>query len=691
MSVRRLYGDTETFGQLSLKTHGTHKYAQHAEIMLYPYALDDGDPQLWDLTTGAPMPADLLDAHQDPETLFVFFNSWFDRTLMEETDFALMYPVPPIERWRCVMAQALAHSLPGSLEKLGEVFGLPEDQRKSKGGKALIKLFCSPRPKNMKLRRATRETHPEEWERFKEYARLDIVSMRALYGKLPTWNYTGRELDLWHLDQRINSRGFQVDLDLAHAAIRASDRAKVVLAERTRELTGGEVEAATQRDKLLEYILASHGVELPDMKADTLERRIDDPELPEAVKELLRVRLSSSKTTATKYKRFIQCTSADGRMRGTHQFCGASRTGRFAHRLVQPGNFMRPDMEPADIEAGIQHMKDDAEDLLYEDVMRLCGNAVRGVIVAPPGKKIVAADLSNIEGRGLAWLAGESWKLDAFRKYDTFKLDADGKRIPDGKGDFLREGYDLYVLAYARAFGIHPSQVTKEQRQIGKVLELALGYQGGVGAFLTMAATYGLDIAAMALAAWSSIPEAVREEARGFLHWLYRKEEKKHVNRTKRGMAEVESLAVFQEACVKARFGLTEDEFIVCDSLKRLWRAAHPAISHKDTGLWSSLRGAMANAIRNPGKVYEAGAHLRVDKFKAWLRVRLPSGRYLSYPSPKVNDSGEISYMGVNQYSRKWCRIRTYGGKGVEQSCQAVARDVMTHNMPEIEAHRFAA
>lgn len=710
--TRLLYGDLETFSTEPIKS-GTAKYAEPAEVMLHPYAIDDEPVRDWDRTTGEPMPADLADAYADPETLFVFHNSWFDRTVMEISEYGLIYQIPPIPRWRCTMAQALAHSLPGKLETLGAVFGLDEDKRKTKDGKALIQLFCKPRPAKQKLRRATRESHPEEWARFVEYARQDVETMRVIHRKLPTWNYGGstvapngepwmdagrRELELWFLDQKINSRGFQVDLDLAHAAIRASDRAKDGLAEDTQRMTGynaetGEgVEAATQRDKLLKYILEAHGVDLPDMKADTLERRIDDPELPEAVKDLLRVRLSSSKTTATKYKRFVQCTSSDGRMRGTMQFAGASRTARFAHRLVQPGNFMRPDMKAADVEFGIQCMKDDAEDLLYDDVMRLCGNAVRGTIIAPKGKKLVVADLSNIEGRDAAWLAGETWKLQAFRDFDTFVLDGGGgNKIPDGKGDFLRKGHDLYKLSYARSFQIDPTDVVGWMRQIGKVLELALQFQGGVGAFLTMAATYGLDIAAMTIAAWDSIPDEIKAEARGFLRWLYDKELKKHLKRMQKGVDETISLTLLEEDRIKVRFGLTEDQFVACDSLKRLWRGNHPGMADRDTGMWNLIRNAMANAIRNPGKVFQAGAHLKVDKFKAWLRVQLPSGRYLSYPSPQLSKDGQISYMGVNQYNRKWQRIRTYGGKAFENVVQGVARDVMTHNMPAIESWLAAA
>lgn len=368
---RLLFGDVETFSDVPIK-NGTNRYSERAELMLYGYALDDGPEQVWDRTTGEPIPQDLADAHEDPDTLFLYHNSRFDRTVMGLTDFAMLHTVPPRERWRCMMAQALAHSLPGKLETLGEVFGLSEDEKKMKDGKALIQLFCKPRPKNMKLRRATRETHPEEWSRFVEYTRRDVGSMRTIYRKLPNWNYGGqsevsqRETRLWFLDQRSNDRGFAVDLELAHGCMRAAGSAQLQLAEQTQDLTSGEVQAATQRDKLLEFVLRVHGIHLPDMKADTLERRLDDPELPTVVKELLRVRLSSSKTTATKYARLVQCTSSDGRLRGTTQYCGAGRTGRWSGRMFQPQNLKSRGLPPKDeIDAFIDAVKGGYEGLLW--------------------------------------------------------------------------------------------------------------------------------------------------------------------------------------------------------------------------------------------------------------------------------------------------------------------------------------
>lgn len=272
-------------------------------------------------------------------------------------------------------------------------------------------------------------------------------------------------------------------------------------------------------------------------------------------------------------------------------------------------------------------------------VMELASNALRGMIVAPPGRKLVVSDLSNIEGRILPWLAGEEWKLTAFREFDA------------------GTGIDLYLLAYARAFGIPVGSVTEAQRQIGKVMELSMGYEGGVGAFVTMAATYNLDLVELAAAVLASdIPRHVRMQANSFWGWA-------SLNRK--------------------TLGLDQNIFIACDILKRLWREAHPAI----TAYWPAVKSAATAAILNPNETFPAG-RLAYRREGAWLLGILPSGRYLCYPSPKAEMHGndyQLSYMGMNQYSRKWQRLKTYGGKSVEQGDQGTARDVMAEAMPKAE------
>ena len=633
--MKTLYLDIESYCEVPIN-NGTYAYAEAAEVMLLAWAIDDGPVDVWDATLDPFMPEPLEQALAGPDTLVCAHNSSFDRTVLRH---ALGVDIS-LTRWRDTMVKALAHSLPGALGTLCEILGVPTDKAKDKAGRQLVLLFCKPRPEASKIRRATRETHPAEWARFVEYARLDVDAMREIDRKLPAWNYEGAELALWHLDQQINDRGMLVDLDLAKAAIAAVKEAQDGFAERTQDLTLGLVGSSTQRDVLLKHLLEAYGVALPDLQQSTIERRVQDPNLPAELRELLAIRLQASATSTSKYQSLMRGVSRDGRLRGTLQFDGASRTGRWAGRLFQPQNLPRPTMRHGEIEAGIEALKAGCTDIVFPDVMALTSNAIRGCIIAPPGRKLVAADLSNIEGRKLAWLAGERWKLDAFRAFDA------------------GAGPDLYKLAYAKSFGIDPDDVDRDQRQVGKVQELALGYEGGVGAFVTFAAVYGIDLEAMADAAVDVIDEAILNEARSALAWTKLQK--------------------------RPRFGLSDRAWLVCDSFKRAWRNAHPAI----VAFWADLENAAIFAIRNPGKPVTV-QRLRLQRDGSWLRIRLPSGRCLCYPGARVEEDGKVSYMGVDQYTRKWQRLRTYGGKLAENITQAASRDVIGDAMPEIEAHAY--
>lgn len=646
-----LWGDLETYSETPIKD-GTYRYCESCEVMLFAYAFDDGPVSVWDVTTGAPMPKDLAQNLYNPAIVKVFHNAIFDRNALRLGNLRIDIPV---EQWQCTMAQAYAHSLPGALGALCEALGVHQDFHKHKEGKALVQLLCKPRPKNHNIRRATRLTHPIEWQRFIDYAGQDIEAMRACRKLMPTTNYTGRELALWHLDQKINDRGMLIDVDLAQRAIEATDAAQKDLGARTREATAGDVASTTQGAALLAHILSIYGVELPDMQKATLERRIDDPDLPEPVRELLRIRLQASSTSTAKFKTLAKGTSRDGRIRGTAQYCGASRTARWAHRLFQPGNLPRISLEADEMERRVAAIRSGCVELIYEYPMKVLSSTIRGAIIAPPGKKLVIADLANIEGRGLAWLAGEEWKLQAFRDYD------------EGNGP------DLYKLAYAKAFDIDASAITKSQRTVGKTMELMLGYAGGVGAFLTGAASVGIDLEAMADAALPTIPDHIRKEAESFLEWLY-------------GQIKTKGKTVDEilDAQLEKRYGLSERVFVCCDSLKRLWREAHP----KTVALWYAVESACRDAINNPGVVFRV-RDLAIRRNGAWLRVRLPSGRMLHYPSPQCADNGELSYMGVDQYTRKWTRIKTYSGRLVENCVQAFSRDFLREGLFTAEAEDY--
>ncbi len=353
-----LYLDSETFSPTPIK-HGLHRYAEKVEVMLVAYAFDDEPAQCWDRTAGI-CPARLWNAVKDPSVQVVIHNSPFDRRVLAQ---------PPmgwdidLSRVFDTMACALSHSLPGSLDTLCGILGVPSELAKLKTGRQLIQLFCKP---NSKGERNTRETHPQKWLEFIDYAKGDIPSMREVYKRLPKWNYPTIERHVFALDQRINERGVAVDVELAQAAVRAVDLAQAGLGARARKLTNDAVKSARQRDAMLAHILEAYGITLPDMRADTLERRIADPDLPEALRDLLGVRLQATTTSTAKYQALLNGVSSDGRLRGTLQYCGAARTGRWSGRLMQLQNLPRPTLPQEEIDRAIDALKLDCADLIYD-------------------------------------------------------------------------------------------------------------------------------------------------------------------------------------------------------------------------------------------------------------------------------------------------------------------------------------
>lgn len=599
------YLDTETFNECPIK-HGTYKYVETVELMIVSWAVDDAPVSVWDATLHPKMPAEIVDNLYDERILKVAFNVPFDRGVLEHATGITI----PIEQWHDVAVQARMHALAGGLAKLCEIYQVPEWFTKQATGKQLIQLFCKPRPKNCKERRATRHTHPKQWADFVKYAGNDVESMRYLHKRIPTWNYPDNpfEHELWALDDKINGRGFAVDIPLAQGAVEAVQRAKKINATKTSEMTDGAVAACTQRDKLLAHILAEYGVKLPDMKADTVRRRIEDERLPDSVRELLALRLDAASTGDSKYRALLRSVSSDGRLRGTTLLAGARRTGRWAGRHFQPHNLIKiPKWVKPIYDEAVEAVTAGVVDLLYDDPLKLIPKLARACVIAPPQKRLDISDLANIEGRVLAWLAGEEWKLKAFCDFDA------------GKGE------DLYVLGYSRAFhtpieDIHEDMAAGgRMRDTGKTQELALGYGGAVGAFTAMAEKYGLSF---------------------------------------------------------------EEDFII-KSVKA-WRKANAKI----VKFWYALEKKMKLAIAHPGKVYVC-RKLSIRRDKAWLRIKLPSGRYLCYPSPRVDGEG-ISCMGVDPYSRKWSRIYIWGGGTAGCVTQAVARDIIGIRMLAVEKEGYA-
>lgn len=675
MDFEYLFLDLETFSEADLKKVGSYAYAEHpsTEILLAIYAIDDGPVVCWDCTCGSPMPDELRKAlrHVRRHKAKIVGQNFlmFDRLVIRNCWDMELDPRDILD----TMVMAFRHSLPGSLAGLCEVLQIDETLAKDKSGKALIQRFSKPTPKNYKVRRYNRTTHPEEWASFIKYGISDITSMREVFHAMPDWGNIEFENTVLAIDQRINDRGFFVDTALANAAIDAVKQHKIELQEEANAKWGAGLTGAAFLPTLRELAPAH---EILNAQKSTLNDLLADDDLPDDARTIIEMRLGASSTASTKYNPLLLGLSGDGRRRGCLQYGGASRTLRFAGKGFQPQNLARGYFSGEELETGIKMLLKGRAHWAY-DVAKLTASTVRSCIIPEPGKQLVVADYSNVEGRGLAWLAGEETALETFRS-----------------------GLDIYCVTAGKMFGMEPDYIKKNRkdlRQIGKTCELALGYSGGVGAFVNMAKVTGLDLQGMAEMMKGTFPDHIWAGAKkGYEYARIQEKNKKGFGGQK---------------AERPSYDLPKNVWLTCDSIKRMWRESHPATIR----FWRELEdGAMA-AIKNPGKAYWAGAEVREDGRKAikitrtrgkdgspgwWLKLEMPSGRILSYPGIGISvekhtdeDSADerveyrerIRYMGVNQTTRQWGKQYTYSGKLCENICQAFCRDLLANALITVE------
>lgn len=692
MNFEYLFLDTETFSAAELKKVGSYAYAEHSstEILICSYALDEGPACVWDATDGSRMPEELRKALrqvQRHKAKLVMQNGLlFDRLVMKHCWDIEIDPRDILD----TMVLAFRHSLPGSLAAQCEVLQVAEELAKDKRGKALIQRFCKPTPKNYKVRRYSKETHPAEWGEFIAYAKSDITAMREVFYELPTWGNIEFENTVLAVDQRINDRGFFVDTALANAAIDAVKQHKIELQQEANEKYGAGLTGAAFLPTL-RGLAPAH--EILNAQKSTLNDLLADDELPDDARAIVEMRLGASSTASTKYNPLLLGLSADGRRRGCLQYGGAKRTLRWAGRGFQPQNLARGHFAGEELDHGIELLLKGRAHWLY-DVSKLTASTVRGCIIPTAGNKLVVADYSNVEGRGLAWLAGEETALATFLA-----------------------GLDIYCVTAGKMFGLDPDhikQMRKDLRQIGKACELGLGYGGGVAAFLTFAKNLGLNLYDMAEVMKGTFPDHIWAAARrGYEYARIQEKNKRGFNGQKPD---------------RPSYDLPKNVWLTCDSIKRMWRESHPATCQ----FWSDLEAAAMNAIKDPGVSYWAGAAVRENGDRAikitrtftkekgervpgwWLKVELPSGRILSYPGigisvekqiPDLDDVEDedsydksyremsqatyrerIRYMGENQTTRQWGKQYTYGGKLAENITQALCRDLLAVALVRVDA-----
>jgi DNA polymerase len=493
------------------------------------------------------------------------------------------------------------------------------------------------------------ERVPDKYLQLWSYCIDDVKAERDLDKNLP--EVSAQEWEYYAMDQRLNDRGVLVDLTtVAHFQF-LIDQYKEELAAFCLKQTGFK---PTQREEIANWVRSNGWPKLTDLQADTVKGLVKDPAVPEKVKVILRLYSTYGMKAVSKYNTLVSAACKDGRLRGMFSFYGAATTGRWSSKIVQLQNLFRPVIE--DCDAAIDAVVERDINLirwLFEDVdpMKVFASCIRGMLHASPGNKIVGIDYSGIESRFGAWLFDENWKIKVFRDYDTI-IGYDGKKP-------IRKGYDNYVMTWAELFRMDPKDVTKNQRQQAKPIELALLYEGGVGAFVTFAGNYGVDLNLMADSVWGSLEPWALDSA----EWMWEK---------------------FGKAS-----DLPKRTYLACDAIKHMWRAKHP----KTTEGWKCLKNAAIMAVENPGKVF--GLPNKKVMFSVrdrWLVVLLPSGRKLRYFEPRVTGTDRdkvLSYLGVDTETRRWMRTSTYGGKWCENICQGGSSDFIRFGMWNLEKEGY--
>lgn len=613
---RTLHIDFETRSTIDLRKAGIDVYAEHpsTDAWCMGYAFDDKPAEIW--KRGDPLPIELAMHVASGGKVFAH-NAVFELLIWNQV-MGPKHHWPELrpEQTHCTAAMAAAMALPRSLDEVAWALGLSE-KKDAEGHKVMLRL-CRPR-KLLADGTPLWWDDPKKFEVLYAYCKQDIEVERAVERRLRPLSAGEREI--WLLDYKINRRGVQVDLPLCRAAKRVMDQQYMVLDDQIEAITQGAVTSANQRDKMVAW-LNSHGLAVTSLTKGDVSDLLDTTTLDRRVRQVLENRQLASKTSTAKVDALLTRVNTDGRMRDNHLFCGAS-TGRWSGRGFQPQNLPRPVyLDDDDGEKAVRKIETAVKSVMTGDLdsvamawgnpMQLLSDLVRPMVTAAPGKKLYAIDFSNIEGRLLAYMAGEQWKVDAFRDFDA------------GVGD------DLYKLAYAKSFGVPISAVGKPERTIGKVQELACGYQGGKGAFAKMGANYGLQL-----------PEdRVDEIVQAWRH---------------------------------AHPAVTK-------FWKDLELSAFQAVANAGTQVPVGPGGKVKMLRQNGWLLIQLPS-------KRVLYYAAPAIRPVE---TKFGVKDAVTFMGINSVTRSWERQQAYGGRWAENCVQAAASCLLRHAMKTLEAAGYS-
>lgn len=613
--------DFETRSPLDLKSSGLYLYARHPEtdVWCMSHVFGDGPIRSWAVGENEDM-ADVLNHVRDGGEV-VAHNAGFELAIWNQ----IMRPRhgwPELKPGQvtCTMAACYAMSLPGSLESAAAALGL--DVRKDVAGRALMLKMCRPKPNGGWW------DDPDMLRALRAYCNKDVAVERAIFNRVRPLSQ--KERGVWALSYTINQRGVPFEKASVAAAIKIVETQIGVYDREMARITNGRVATSTRIGKLKEWA-ADHGV-VPGSLAKAELAELLEKELPARVREALEIRQKAGLASVAKLYSIVETGAPTGdalRVRNTIEYHAAG-TGRFGGRGIQPHNFPRDLPEdPAEVEAIMRLVRAGRAgtiDLVYGPPIRVVSNCLRGFIHAERGNFLAGGDFSGVEMRGLAWLAGEEWKLRACREFDA------------GRGP------DMYKLIYSHTFGTPVESVGRPQRQIGKVEDLAFGYQGGVGACQTLAKTYGVKVSDTDADAWKLAWRAEHPRIKQYWYDL-----------------EYASLEAVRNPGVRFSVG-----------------APGRKVTFKKNGsfLWCQLPSA--RVLCYPYPEIQDGTY----------------GDVLTYKSvPSQDDIKKRRIWGAIEElpfgpdgSRQWARVHTYGGKLAENVTQAICRDLLVEAMLGLES-----
>lgn len=641
----KVHLDFETRSTADLRSIGAAAYAAHptTEVLCAAYQIDDSPVTLW--VKGQEPPTPLLDAVR-AGAIVCAHNALFELCIwtLHCTPVLGWPPLSP-DKMDCTCVRARCMGLPDSLAGACQALNL-EEQKDDEGHDLMLKM-CTPRKarKGEDPEGVYWEESSEQLARLGEYCMQDIRAERALDDILPSLSdFTAKA---FIADLTINMRGFPLDVSTMRSAIRVLDEAKKRIDARMQEITGGEVAGISKVTALKDW-LTRRGVDVPDLQKATIDALVADISEDKLATEALRLRREGAKITSLAKYRAGMGAAYDGRARGMFMFHKAG-TGRWAGSGYQPHNLERVDPESEDPKITAQtlhilsHARTAREAVDWLELSGLpplvaLGKCTRAMVCAPDGHEFIGADYSNVEGRGAAWLAGEEWKTQAFRDYDA------------------GVGPDLYKLAYSRSFGVPVDQVVSAQRQIGKVEELALGYQGAVGAFISMGANYGID-----------------------------------AERVYKTVIAVADLNEWNEIARRYKrtdtYGLSLNHWTAFRYVVEGWRRSNPRIVRT----WWMLQDVVLQAVGAPGvmlEVLEGKVRVYCTHNQRFLYIYLPSGRAISYFNPRITEDGGrqgVCYLGRSGDGNRR-DVALYGGMIWENIIQGMCCDLLINGILNCEA-----